>query len=230
VLATGADVLALSELNPQQEQALGASAAADRYLHRTGASSQRADGMVVWSTLPMTGAASVELEHRDGFVLAIAACGERELRLVFAHPHPPTTRRGLQRWTAALAVLERVDARDGTATLIVADLNAARWHPPLRRLLHAGWRDAHEEVGRGLSASWPANGRWPVPFVRLDHALAGDGVDVVAVRDVDLPGSDHRGFVVTVTIGEPDRATSRPALRTRARGARSRASRRRSSR
>ena len=36
--------------------------------------------------------------------------------------------------------------------------------------------------------------------MRLDHALIDDSLSVAEVADVDLPGSDHRGFVLTVVV------------------------------
>ena len=35
-------------------------------------------------------------------------------------------------------------------------------------------------------------------FVRLDHALMTDGLVATGIDDIDIPGSDHRGFVVSV--------------------------------
>jgi hypothetical protein len=35
-------------------------------------------------------------------------------------------------------------------------------------------------------------------MVRLDHAVVDDGLVVAAVDDVEVPGSDHAGFVVTL--------------------------------
>ena len=80
----------------------------------------------------------------------------------------------------------------------IGDFNAAWGHPGFRRLVRAGWRDAHRELGRGLTNSWPTDRRWAPPFVRLDHALVGAEAEVVDVTDVDVPGSDHRGIVVRV--------------------------------
>ena len=37
-----------------------------------------------------------------------------------------------------------------------------------------------------------------VVFVRLDHALTAHGLRSTAIEDFAVPGSDHRGFVVTV--------------------------------
>jgi hypothetical protein len=38
------------------------------------------------------------------------------------------------------------------------------------------------------------------PFVRLDHVLMDDGVTALAMHEVDVPGSDHRGFSVTLAL------------------------------
>ncbi|MBG7605787.1 MAG: endonuclease/exonuclease/phosphatase family protein, partial [Actinobacteria bacterium] len=66
-----------------------------------------------------------------------------------------------------------------------------------RDLLKTKYVDAHIAAGRGFSASWPTGSLIP-PFVRLDHALTTAGLVSTDVNDFDIPGSDHRGFVVTV--------------------------------
>ena len=86
------------------------------------------------------------------------------------------------------------------ATAVVGDFNSTRWNPPFGDLLAAGLHDAHESVGQGLSRSWPNLG-FPVPLMRLDHALVNDKVGVVSVHDVDVPGSDHIGFVTELAVG-----------------------------
>jgi hypothetical protein len=40
-----------------------------------------------------------------------------------------------------------------------------------------------------------------VPVMRLDHALVNDKVGVVSGHNVDIPGSDHVGFVTELAIG-----------------------------
>lgn len=203
VLATDADVLALSELHVVHERALLADPDAARYPHRVHRSATNADGMAIWSRLPLSSIEWVDMPIRPALLSTIQLPNGAGLRLLLAHPNPPTTRRGLRSWEPAMIAFDEIARHSGQPALIVADLNAAHWHPPLRRLTARGWRDAHEVAGRGFSVSWPTAGVWPIPFVRLDHALAGDGVDVVAVADVDVPGSDHRGFVVTVAVTAP---------------------------
>ena len=199
VLATGADVLALSELHPDHELALLANPLAARYPYRIGHASRGADGLALWSTQPFGEITRAPHVYRDGLIAGLAIGGV-PFRLLFAHPSPPTRQPYITAWERALREIGQLGRAPGPPTLIVADLNAARWHPPLRRLLRAGWRDAHESRGRGLSTSWPTNGRLPIPFVRLDHALLGEGLGLVDVRDVEIPGSDHRAFVVTVNM------------------------------
>ena len=62
-------------------------------------------------------------------------------------------------------------------------------------------------MGRALVPSWGA-----VPVVaaagsrrsppRLDHLLVGPAVEVVAVRDLDPVGSDHRPFVADLGLAD----------------------------
>ena len=203
VLGAGADVLALSELHPSHEAALLADPGADRYPYRFARATTDADGMAVWSRHPLTDVEWVALEVRPAVIATVCLAGGDAVSIVLAHPNPPTTRRGLRHWEPSMDAIDEAASAVGPPTMIVADLNATRWHPPLRRLLARGWRDAHEAAGRGLSVSWPTAGLWPVPFVRLDHCLVGDGLDVVAVRDVTVPGSDHRAFVATVAVTRP---------------------------
>jgi endonuclease/exonuclease/phosphatase (EEP) superfamily protein YafD len=208
VLAHEADVLALSELHPAHEQALLADPAAARYPHRVHHSATNADGMAIWSRFPLADVEWVAMEVRPAVIATVCLPDGAAMRLLLAHPNPPTTRRGLRHWEPSMIAIHERASTPGPPTVVVADLNAARWHPPFRRLLGRGWSDAHEAVGRGLSVSWPTSGRWPIPFVRLDHALVGEGTAVVALDDFAVPGSDHRGFALALSV----RAT-RPAAR-----------------
>jgi endonuclease/exonuclease/phosphatase (EEP) superfamily protein YafD len=197
MLATDADVLAMSEFTPHHERAMIELDAAQRYPHRVQRSDMRSTGVALWSRLPISDVLIVPMDRRPGIVATVAsAIGP--LRIVLTHPDPPTSSLGLAQWESSLRTISALGRAPGPPTLIVGDLNAARWHPPFRRLLRSGWRDAHEEAGRGLGVSWPMVGAMPFPFVRLDHALLDGRLDAVAVRDMTVPGSDHRGFVVTV--------------------------------
>src|SRR3954452_11348094 len=197
LLACDADVLALSELTYRHERELKALDGDGRYAYRFPRPARDSHGLAIWSRLPFDDLRIEPMTRRPGMVVEVAT-DAGPIRIVLAHPDPPMKRRWLRFWAPSLEHLDRLGRSPGPPTLIVADLNAARWHPPLRRLLDDGWRDAHESVGRGLSPSWPTLGLVP-PFVRLDHALVDERLDVIAVDDIRVPGSDHRGFVVAVS-------------------------------
>lgn len=130
----------------------------------------------------------------QAWVDASARIAGQPLRLIAAHPYPPTM--GATAWRRQLAWLAAHVGHGESSVVVAGDFNACRWHPSFRRLQRVtGLRSAHEIVGRGWSCSWPTHRLRR--FVRLDHALVR-GVQVAAVRDFRIPGSDHRGFVVTL--------------------------------
>ena len=119
--------------------------------------------------------------------------------MIVLHTQSPIDHHG--QWQRDLRRL--ADVTVDRPALMTGDYNASWWHPEFRRLLAAGWRDAHVEAGRGLSCSWPTAQFHPLfhahpAFVRLDHALVNDGLAVLGASDFEVPGSDHLGLVVTV--------------------------------
>ena len=122
------------------------------------------------------------------------------VRVVVIHTQSPVEH--YREWLEDLASSPTLTP-DGP-TVMTGDFNASWWHPEMREVMRrGGWRDAHQVLGHGLSCSWPTDQwhpafRWHPPFVRLDHALVNDGLVVLDVGDFDVPGSDHRGIVVTV--------------------------------
>ena len=97
-----------------------------------------------------------------------------------------------QRFVASLAGPEEPPA----SVLILGDLNATPWCPPLRRFLAAsGLRPAASDQGL-LGTSWPV----PIPFLRipLDHALLSPDLVCVSYRIGPDIGSDHFPFILEV--------------------------------
>jgi endonuclease/exonuclease/phosphatase (EEP) superfamily protein YafD len=120
--------------------------------------------------------------------------------------HPPNPLENIHPWRDEIHGLARRAAVNDAPCIVVGDFNATFWHPPFRSLFEAGWRDAHVLTGRGFSSSWPNHLRWLPPFLRLDHALVDGSLEVTEAVDVDLPGSDHRGFVVSVIVNRAEPA------------------------
>ena len=186
---TTADVLVLVEFTPWMREALH-TLCADRYPYRCEVPLPNPAGIGVWSRLPFERAEVLATVDRPTIDVDISAPSGR-VRLLAVHTITPTL--DSPGWAAEILALGAVADR-AEATVLIGDFNAARWHPTFRRLLAQGWRSAHEVVGRGWSRSWPV-AHYPFPlFIRVDHALVR-GVTPVDVVDIDLPGSDHRGFV-----------------------------------
>jgi endonuclease/exonuclease/phosphatase (EEP) superfamily protein YafD len=191
--AVDADVIVFNEYTAEHEAVLLATPLASEYRHRSGTSGPRADGIVVWSRFPLR--VLGELDAFYGGLDVNVAGPDGDVRLVAMHMATPID--DFDAWRDDLAIAADVGRHADSPTLLIGDLNASYWHPDFRRLLDAGFVDAHTSAGEGFSTSWPTN--WAVPpFVRLDHGLTTGGLVSTDVDDFEVPGSDHAGFVVSV--------------------------------
>lgn len=197
LLASGADVLVLLEYTDDVDGQLHDAGASDLYPFSELRPSD-SKGIGIWSKYPLSNASFEEVVERPALTVTLDVDGS-PMRIVAVHPRPPSSPDGAAVWEPSLRGIGDVAGSPGPPTMIVGDFNASRWHPAFRDLLDRGWRDAHEWLGHGFSGSWPNDERIG-PWVRLDHALLGAGIAPVSIRDVDLPGSDHRGFVITVAV------------------------------
>lgn len=192
------DVIVFAEYTTEHQAALQRHHLADRYPSRNDRVALLAGGIALWSRLPVvvneppdthTYSLDVTVEGPDGDVRIVAM-------------HVPTPLDNFVNWRSDLGVAAQI-GRDATSpTMIVGDLNSSYWHPAFRRVLDAGFVDAHTANGGGFSTSWPTDKPFP-PFVRLDHALTTEGLVATDVEDFEIPGSDHRGLVVTVAPAAP---------------------------
>jgi endonuclease/exonuclease/phosphatase (EEP) superfamily protein YafD len=188
------DVIVFSEYTAEHQAVLLSHELATMLPHREDRDGLFAGGVAVWSRFPVrpdvppdTINYSVDLtvDGPDGPVRVFAV-------------HPPTPVFDFDDWRRDLDLIGEVADRPGPPTLVIGDFNASYWHPVFRRLLHRGLTDAHMALGAGWSTSWPTD-RWFPPFVRLDHALTGNGLVSTDIEDFQVPGSDHAGLVVTVS-------------------------------
>ncbi|MFN8022795.1 MAG: endonuclease/exonuclease/phosphatase family protein [Acidimicrobiales bacterium] len=201
LMATDADVLAVTEFSVDVQAAFERAGSTERYPFQAGEAPGDRNGVAIYSRFPIVDRQVTRLG--DGLTVdATIDVDGTPLRVVVVHPLPGTDGASLSSWFGDLRALRDVfdpTADDGPPTMVVGDFNATRWHPAFRELLDRGWHDAHEMLGRGFSRSWPTDLGVP-PLVRIDHALLDDRVSPVQVHDVDLPGSDHRGLVLEVAV------------------------------
>lgn len=196
ILASGADVLVLVELDSRTLQALRSQGIDEAYPYSTlGRNGYRAD--VIWSKRPLEDVH--QARGRNDLPSATVVVDDR--RIVIVAVHVENAIRSRADWSGELAALKTQAASSEGPVALIGDFNSTRWNPPFGELLDSGLHDAHESVGQGLTRSWPDLGWLAVPLMRLDHALVNDQVAVASVHDVDIPGSDHIGFVTELAIG-----------------------------
>ncbi|WP_420453198.1 endonuclease/exonuclease/phosphatase family protein [Ilumatobacter sp.] len=189
------DVVVFHELTPAHARDLRAHRLAARYPHRVDLDRVTAGGMAIWSVHPFA-----DEERRESIARTIdtvVVSPDGPIRVLAVHPSTPIHDHGA--WTRDLRLVARSVERSSGPILVIGDFNATWWNPVMRRVLDTGLVDAHVAHGRWFSASWPTD-RWFPPFVRLDHALTGGGLVSTGVEDFAIPGSDHRGFAVSVSL------------------------------
>ena len=192
-----ADVVVFTELTAEHAAALHAHELVGRYPQRCEHLRDHAAGIGIWSRLPL-----VEKRQPDagrGSLDVVIDSWAGGMRMLAVHPVTPVEDVGL--WQQGLAEIGAYVSRIEEPLMVVGDFNATYWHPPFRRLTGDGLTDGHVMLGRGLSVSWPTDTLIPA-FVRLDHVLTGNGLTTTEIVDFDVPGSDHRGFVVTVASAD----------------------------
>ena len=187
------DIIVFSEYTIDHQSTLQGSALADHYTYRIDRTGRYANGIAVWSRYAVTVGENLDTYN---YSLDVSVEGpDGHIRIVAMHA--PTPLVSFDDWQRDLATAARIGNDAQSPTLVVGDLNASYWHPDFRELLDAGLVDAHISHGHGFSASWPTDKIVPA-FIRLDHALTTEGLVSTDVADFEIPGSDHRGFVVTV--------------------------------
>ncbi len=200
LIATDADIIALSELTPGFVSAATTVGFDERYPYRlldaqepVGGNSPTG-GLGLYSKFPFDDIVRVGRD-RAPFTRVVLPDGQG-IRVLPVHAESPSTAGRVGRWASDLARLGRLVEASEEPVLLVGDFNAGRWQPAFGALLRRGLTDGHEAVGRGLSRSWPDG----FPLFRLDHALYTRGFAARSVRDLNVPGSDHRGFVATFAV------------------------------
>ncbi|MGB0112475.1 MAG: endonuclease/exonuclease/phosphatase family protein [Ilumatobacteraceae bacterium] len=191
-----ADIIVFQEYTEAHQTALKDTTLASTYPFHVDLPGRGATGIAVWSRHRLVVSPPLGTFVRSLDVVIDGPDGE--VRLVSVHMPTPVAHFG--DWRSDLDTAARIGREADSAndpTLLIGDLNTSYWHPDFRRLLDAGFVDAHIATGQGFSASWPTTWFIP-PFVRLDHALTAGGLVSTEIDDFEIPGSDHRGLVVTV--------------------------------
>ncbi|MGA4840707.1 endonuclease/exonuclease/phosphatase family protein [Streptomyces sp. G45] len=167
------------------------------YPYRVAADGDGADGSVILSTVPLKPATGVR--GTLGMPGAVADVKGVPVRVQLAHPMPPTPG-GVARWRRELGALRDFAADgDGRATILAGDFNATQDHAAFRGVLDAGLRDAARQAGAARTPTWPS--LLPRPFgTQIDHVLTTPDFAARDARVLDVPHTDHRALLVTLTL------------------------------
>ncbi len=194
--ALDADVLLLQELSIERLTDIKAAGAFDRYPYSFVDARPGSFGSGIWSKFPLEGGEGFEPGGPPRSRATIDVGGTK-VRVFNVHAKAPVRRRWIGMWKSHLAALEgEFTAAFAQGPVILAgDFNSTLGHEPFRRLLAAGLRDAHVDVGRWLARTWPR----PSLF-RIDHVLLSEGVEAVSVREGVGRSSDHRPVVAELAL------------------------------
>lgn len=201
VAAVDADVVVLNEMTDPQRAVLASSGVLDDYaVEQYGRGAPF--GEMLLTRLPIVDA-WVETIGGSRTPAAKVLVDDRPVLVYGVHVHAPKANQHRHLWRRNLDALGATAERVGSPAVFAGDFNSAPWHGPFRDLLGRGLTDTHDALGKGLSRSWAPH--WPVlgwigPIMRIDHALFTDGLFPRRVREVEVPGSDHVGFVVEMAV------------------------------
>jgi endonuclease/exonuclease/phosphatase (EEP) superfamily protein YafD len=198
-----ADVLVVQEMSPGLTLAMSGAGLDGVMPHRSIDPAKNAQGIGIWSRYPIADSQAV-----TGYQLAMRTARIRVPGVAIAptvlavHLAAPWVqplqyfRDDIARFPTTLQAAAR-NAGSG-AVIVAGDLNSTYDMRPFRRLLDAGYRDAAEQAGAGLTRSFPSRS-WSGPWFGIDHVLVRNCTATDA-RTVPVPGSDHRGLFTVIEI------------------------------
>ncbi|MCW2574865.1 MAG: Metal-dependent hydrolase [Modestobacter sp.] len=200
-LAADVDVLALSEVTPEADEALrsvGLGELLPHGHHLAAADPARPGaGGAVWTRLPVLARAQLA-GHFEQPTVRLAPPGAPPLEVTAVHTHAPTrSPDDVRAWHRDLDRLPH--PQDGVLRVLAGDFNATPDHAAFRRLLRRGWVDAARATGQALRPTWTPL-RCPFPRLSLDHVLVDPRIGVAALQIVHMPGTDHRALIADLRL------------------------------
>jgi endonuclease/exonuclease/phosphatase (EEP) superfamily protein YafD len=189
VRAHDVDVLALQEFTASAQRRLR-DAGLESLLPYQISYPDKVQGSALYSRLPLTDGGYRPLPPDFGQAYGVLHLPDgHTVRVESAHPCAPYLAELSAAWRAGQARQPRADPGHGPRILL-GDFNATFDHGPFRQLVDSGYTDVARHLGRGLTPTWPYDGR-PVPKVTLDHVLVS-GLRAYDFAAYPNPGSDHR--------------------------------------
>jgi endonuclease/exonuclease/phosphatase (EEP) superfamily protein YafD len=194
--AQHADVVILAEVTPAALQALERKAWYKRFPYSVGHSENGVGGTAVYSRFRLSQAKLIGPTEFQQWAVMVDVPGVGPVRLLAVHPCNPYCGGG--RWHSDHQLIRDAAAEDQvTPTIVAGDFNAVEDHGPMQQLRRLGLRSASDIVGAGWRPTFPAGRRIP-PLLPIDHVLVNYRLTATSVTAFNVPGTDHRGLLVTL--------------------------------
>ncbi|WP_307787690.1 endonuclease/exonuclease/phosphatase family protein [Mycolicibacterium sp. S2-37] len=201
-----ADVITVSELTPEIVQRFSRAGLQQTFPHSVLDPRPGAGGIGLFSRYPFVTGASPGIPNISAAAAELDVPGVRfNPILASVHVISPLAgdtdaftqwRDGITATKAHLAQLTQ--AAEPGAVIVGGDFNSTPDMRQFRDLLTDGYRDAVQQLGSGLSPTFPAN-RWMPPLITIDHILTRNAA-ASSVKTITIPGSDHRALLATVRV------------------------------
>ncbi len=194
------DLLSLQELTPEEYRALRRAGLHRLLPEEVAYTASASSGAGLFSRWPLTHVGripgSIDLLQMPRAQLRVPGAGT--VKVVDAHPLPPTDSQEVSNWERGLRSLPSADPQ-GAVRILLGDFNATLDHEALREVLDRGYVDAADAAGKALTPTWPRQHLVP-PTVTIDHVLVDERVRVNDVGVHELPGSDHRAVTAELVL------------------------------
>lgn len=204
--ASEADVIAVCELSPDLDNLLKKKLKDYPYVF---SEPHKEDnfGLGVYSKLPLKAPRLLipenEPENNQEIppsIVSEVVTEKGSFNFIYAHTKPPLGSQWAEQRDRQLDYLAKIPgANPDRPWLLAGDLNATPFNPAFARLLDkGGFVDSNKKFG--ITNTWPA-GFMP-PQIPIDHILGRDShaINVVDLKTVDLPGSDHKGLFAKIEL------------------------------
>ena len=161
-------------------------------------------GIAIFSKLPIINHSVHQLSKSQTdvpFIIATVDIGNgQSLRVAGVHTISPTNRYRMDLRNQQFIEAGQLLLESNQPTIILGDYNCTPYSPFLSDfVVQTGYRDSRQ--GFGHHASWPHAKYW-FAQIPIDHAYVSPGIHVHDRWLGDRCGSDHRAFVVDVSVSE----------------------------
>ena len=162
---------------------------------------EHAFGMAILSRLPIAAKEFHPLDlDRPQLLVRVPLQDKQAWYLGATHVDPPVRPQMAVNRDACLKEWSKELLAQQSPAVMIGDFNATPWSPVFKKLVSPrSWRDSR--IGFGNQPTWPsALGGVGIP---IDHALVTSGVQVLNRSTFTIPGSDHRGLQLELSITPP---------------------------